>query len=182
LATGAAKRGKKLERHKCRPFRHLIETFPRDEGRLADPLPVTRWNLSAPVASPSSSRRILIIDDHVFFSRCLRTLVTRAIRGVECQVVAPEGDVVAEAVGYDPHLLVVDLSMGRADGYALAESIRAAGLRMPILFASTGSPVSRRGLAHLGRASFIPKSASPARLVARIRSLLTRVAVAPAVG
>jgi two-component system, OmpR family, response regulator MprA len=149
---------------------------------LADPLPVTRWNFSARVAPRPASRRILIIDDHVFFSSCLRTLLTRAIRGVECQVVAPEADLVARLGEYDPQLLVVDLSLGRADGYALAESIRAAGLRVPILFASTGSPVTRRSLARLGRASFIPKSASPTRLVGRIRSMLALTRVAAATG
>ena len=124
----------------------------------------------------------MIIDDHPFFSACLRALIEREIPRAECEWVASGGGLADRIRRYRPDLLVVDLVIGTMNGYGLAEDLRAQGISTPVLFTSSGPALPRRALQRLRSAAFISKAASPRRVVASIRRRLdAKSTVTPAV-
>lgn len=114
------------------------------------------------------------MDDHGFFSSCLRTLIEREEELAVCDVAADETDLPARIAQLRPDLLVLDLSVGRRGGYELAGALRAGGIDTPILFISSAHPMAPARLAAIRGAEFAPKGGNPQELIRTIRALVRR--------
>lgn len=129
--------------------------------------------LSSPVARVSKPApfRILIVDDHAFFSECLRTLIEEAFGPVVCGVVSAEHGLAHRIQELRPDVLVLDLSVGHFGGFEVGRALRRRGVHVPILFVSTANGLPRRQLARIPAVAFAPKDGKPSFLLASIRKL-----------
>lgn len=117
---------------------------------------------------------ILIVDDHPLVSAAL-TLAAQAARpGVEVRTAVTLAEAEARGRGDPPTLVLLDLMLPDAQGFAGLAALRALWPDTPVAIVSSrddGAVVERS--MGLGAAGFIPKSAPMDRMVAAIRSLLS---------
>lgn len=124
-------------------------------------------------AAPSGrKRRILIVDDHIFFAACLRTLLDHESDLMVCDVVAHCSDLEERVRRLRPDLLVIDLTLGSESGLSVARHLRAHDVRTPILFVSTLTRPTRAQLAGINLCAFVPKGKHPAEFLAVLREIL----------
>lgn len=127
---------------------------------------------ATPSVVDGERKRILIIDDNYFFSFCLRTLIDCESDLSVCDVAPSAAQLEERVEHYRPHLLVMDLSVGRDSGYDFARGLRSRGIEVPILFVSSYGNLSRRDLVRVPAASFMAKAGDPRRMITRIRRIL----------
>jgi DNA-binding NarL/FixJ family response regulator len=118
-------------------------------------------------------RRVAIIDDHDFFAACLRAVLDSEPDLEVCDVATECGGLYERVQRVAPDLLVVDLSLGAFSGITLARRLRAEGIEVPILFVSTTGTPSPDALVSMQPCAFIPKTRTPAQLLAAIRGLIS---------
>ncbi|HEX7126370.1 MAG TPA: response regulator [Thermodesulfobacteriota bacterium] len=128
-----------------------------------------------------SRPRILVVDDERDMRVMLDAVLRRAGFDVEQ---AADGQAAWEGVlARPPDLVITDILMPRLDGWQLCRRLRAerATARIPIIFLSLRSTAPDRiyGL-QLGADDFLPKPFDTRELVARVRAVLKRAAVAAA--
>ncbi len=117
--------------------------------------------------------RILVVDDEPRIT----DLVAMALRyeGFEVET-AGTGRAGLKAVeDFRPALIILDVMLPDLDGYAVTERLKAARVKVPILFLTARDAVEDkvRGLT-LGGDDYVTKPFSLEELVARIRALLRR--------
>ena len=117
--------------------------------------------------------RILVVDDE----QRITDLVAMALRyeGFEVET-AGTGRAGLKAVeDFRPALIILDVMLPDLDGYAVTERLKAARVKVPILFLTARDAVEDkvRGLT-LGGDDYVTKPFSLEELVARIRALLRR--------
>ena len=122
--------------------------------------------------------KILIVEDEIKTGEYLRQGLREAgfnadlvHNGVDGLHLAQEGD-------YD--LVILDVMLPGMDGWQVLTNLRRRGLEMPVLFLTAKDQVQDRikGL-ELGADDYLVKPFSFAELLARARTILRRVAMAP---
>src|SRR5690606_33799631 len=128
-----------------------------------------------------SRARILVVDDERDMRAMLDTVLRRA--GFDVEQAADGQAALEQAMARPPDLVVTDILMPRLDGWQLCRRLRAerTTARIPIIFLSLRSAAADRiyGL-QLGADDFLPKPFDTRELVARVRAVLKRTAVAQA--
>ncbi|MEU4657421.1 response regulator transcription factor [Streptomyces sp. NPDC023723] len=123
-------------------------------------------------------RRVLVADD----DRAVREALARALElaGYEAVTVADGVQALARAGRHTFGALVIDVAMPHVDGVAVCRVLRASGDRTPVLMLTARSGLADR-VASLdaGADDYLPKPFEVPELLARIRALLRRAALAP---
>ncbi len=133
--------------------------------------------MTAPAATAPEAR-LLVVDDEPN----IRELLSVSLRfaGFDVATARDGVDALNTARTFDPDLVVLDVMMPGLDGFAVAETLRGRGDRVPILFLTAKDATEDRvqGLT-LGGDDYVTKPFSLEEVVARIRSILRRTAGAP---
>ncbi len=135
---------------------------------------MTRGDAHATAARGAT--RILVADDEAH----IRDVVAYALEkeGYEVRAATDGSKAVAEVERYRPDLIVLDVSMPGMDGFEACRRIRAAHAT-PILFLSArGDEIDRVVGLEIGGDDYLVKPFSPRELVARVKAILRRAAVA----
>ena len=118
------------------------------------------------------NHRIFIVED----DRVIAAAVKRHIEswGCEARVVQDFRNVLKEFVAFDPHLVLMDISLPFFNGYHWCSEIRKISA-VPVLFVSSAAENMNIVMAvDMGGDDFIAKPFDPAVLMAKIRALLRR--------
>jgi two-component system, OmpR family, response regulator len=117
--------------------------------------------------------RILVVDDEPRIT----DLVAMALRyeGFEVETAGTGQEALRAVEAFRPALIVLDVMLPDLDGFAVAERLIAARVKVPVLFLTARDAVEDkvRGLT-LGGDDYVTKPFSLEELVARIRALLRR--------
>lgn len=116
--------------------------------------------------------RILVVDDEEDYRALLRHILERAGHSV---AVADGGEAGLSALAAaPPDLVLLDVQMPDLDGFEVCRRLRASGGRMPVLFCTVRSAVSRvaEGL-RAGGTDYVIKPFAPEDLLARVREALS---------
>ncbi|HET9869758.1 MAG TPA: response regulator transcription factor, partial [bacterium] len=122
-------------------------------------------------------KRILVIDDDVKLGELLKGYLAGFDMAVTAAVRPEEG--LAALNRLNPSLVILDVMLPGRDGFSVCREIRK-GSRVPIIMLTARGDVTDRvvGL-ELGADDYLPKPFEPRELVARIESVLRRLAPAP---
>lgn len=136
-----------------------------------------------PLGIPPGPRRILLVDDQVFFLTLARDLLTPA--GYEVETAANGGEALALARASRPDAILLDLEMPGMDGYETCRQLKAdpavAGIPVVILTASLDSKLKERAVEAGAAATFI-KALTPERLRSILRAALAAAPAGPGHG
>jgi DNA-binding NarL/FixJ family response regulator len=118
--------------------------------------------------------RILIVDDHPLFSQGLKLLLSELDETVQCVVATSLRDALAVVGSFN--LLLLDLHMPempdiQSHNSLLPISTKFDGVPIIVLSSEEDTTVIRQMIAY-GAAGFIPKSSTPAVLIAALRLIL----------
>ena len=118
--------------------------------------------------------RVLIAEDEMDLNTILNMKLTDAGYSVDSCYNGKEAILYLESAEYD--LVILDINMPGADGFAVLDSLRKAGKKTPVLFLTARDSISDRvrGL-DAGANDYLVKPFSLEELMARIR-VLTRTA------
>src|ERR1700683_1744934 len=125
--------------------------------------------------------KVLVVDDEPN----IRELVEVALKFHGCAVaVSASGkDALHQAEVYEPDLMILDVMLPDIDGFEVCRVLRAEGNDVPVIFLTARDTTSDtiRGLT-LGGDDYVTKPFSVEALVARVRAVLRRTALAPGPG
>lgn len=124
----------------------------------------------------SDKSRVLIVDDNWFFAAGLRVLIDNEDDLLVCDCIRSEQHLVERIHLLHPHLLVIDLSLGRQSGLEVARSLRQQSVETPILFISSAFEPSPAEFATVEKCSFAQKGSRPTEVLKSIRKALTTTA------
>jgi two-component system OmpR family response regulator len=140
-------------------------------------------HLASAVAPPRMTRavgspiRALVVDDE----ESLTDLLAMALRyeGWDVRAAADGQKAIATAREFHPDVIVLDIMLPDIDGLAVLQRLRSAGDETPILFLTAKDALGDRiaGLT-VGGDDYVTKPFSLEELVARLRGLIRRTAVA----
>lgn len=115
--------------------------------------------------------RILLVDDHLLFSKGLRFLLDDLEPGVHCEVVNSIAG--AEQVRGPFDLILLDYSLPDSQGHAGLQRVREAHPDSPVVMLSGETRHELvRELVELGASGFISKTADTPTLLAALRTIL----------
>lgn len=132
------------------------------------------------MSADSHSAKLLVVDDSPDELR----LLLEALRGARFQIsVAFDGmQGYGRAVANPPDLILMDVRMGRTDGFAACRLLKADPVtaRIPVIFLTGSSSLQERltGLDE-GAIDYIIKPFEPTEVLARIRAHLRHIAATP---
>ncbi|MHC3471020.1 response regulator transcription factor [Streptomyces sp. 7R007] len=125
-----------------------------------------------PPAAPAPYRLLVVEDDPG-----IRMLLESALRlsGYVVAGAATGRDALRDIEGLRPDLVLLDVMLPDLDGYEVTRSLRAAGVRTPVLFLTARGEVADRiaGLA-AGGDDYVTKPFSIEEVLLRIRAILRR--------
>jgi CheY-like chemotaxis protein len=125
-------------------------------------------------AERPSAIRVLIADDTLSSRELLRTILERC--GYEVSEAEDGEQVLQKALGFAPHMIILDLQMPKLDGYSAAIALRMipAFKRIPIVaLAAALTDVSPEQTSQAGFTQYLVKPISPARLRECVTHLLS---------
>ncbi|MGL5152233.1 MAG: response regulator transcription factor [Clostridium sp.] len=120
---------------------------------------------------------ILIVEDD--FNT--RKLFNAVIKGAGYMTYTAEDGVIALEIMEEEHidLIILDVMMGKMDGYELTKTLRDAGFNLPILMVSAKQlPVDKRKGFLVGTDDYMTKPIDEEEMLLRIRALLRRAQIA----
>ena len=128
-------------------------------------------------ADVSPAPRLLVVDD----DRELCDLVARFLRGegfdVDCVL---DGGAGAErALSGTYRLVLLDVMLGRTNGFDVLRRIRAASAIPVVMLTAKGDALDRIVGLEIGADDYLPKPFNPQELAARVRAVLRRTAPDP---
>ncbi|MGW2238516.1 response regulator transcription factor [Streptomyces sp. NPDC001759] len=125
-----------------------------------------------PPAAPSPYRLLVVEDDPG-----IRMLLESALRlsGYSVAGAATGGDALRDIEALRPDLVLLDVMLPDLDGFEVTRSLRAAGVRTPVLFLTARGEVADRiaGLS-AGGDDYVTKPFSIEEVLLRIRAILRR--------
>ena len=118
--------------------------------------------------------RIIVADD----DESIRSTLTHHLRtyGYEVTAAADGIDAVERFHSTKPDLVITDLAMPHADGFAVIETVRASGATPVIVLSVRGGDVDKVRALDLGADDYVTKPFSVPELLARVRAQLRRTA------
>ena len=131
--------------------------------------------MSSAVATPSTKRRVLVVDDEENVTH----LVSSALRfdGFETTTAGSGTAALAAVAELDPDLIVLDVMMPGLDGLGVLQSLRSAGSQVPVIFLTARDAASDRiGGLRAGADDYVVKPFSIEELLARVHAVLRRSA------
>jgi len=131
--------------------------------------------MSSAVATPSTKRRVLVVDDEENVTH----LVSSALRfdGFETVTSDNGASALASVAESDPDLIVLDVMMPGLDGLGVLQSLRSAGSQVPVIFLTARDAASDRiGGLRAGADDYVVKPFSIEELLARVHAVLRRSA------
>lgn len=116
---------------------------------------------------------ILVVDDDPRITDLLRRIL--AYEGYSVAIAASGNEALNRLLEHPPDLIVLDIMLPGLDGLEVAQRLREAGDRVPILMLTARDTVADRvkGL-ETGADDYLVKPFAPEELVARIKALLRR--------
>jgi len=123
--------------------------------------------------SPSSKKKILIVDDHAFVRQGLRDFIEREADLSICGEAANRAEALRLCTAADPHLVLIDLSLGGDSGLDLVKDIvvNFPGIKTLVLSMQDELLYAERVL-RAGAAGYVSKSSHPDQLVEAVRCVL----------
>ena len=116
--------------------------------------------------------KILIVEDDLLMAQAIQQEMT--MWGHEAEYVKDFRNVLQEFAGYDPHLVLMDITLPFYNGYYWCGEIRKIS-KVPILFLSSASDKLNQVMAmNLGGDDFVAKPFDLEMLLAKIQALLRR--------
>jgi len=131
--------------------------------------------LNSTTSSPKhqSAKRILIADDHAVTRRGIRALLDEETDLQVCGEVSNGIDAISEVDRLHPDLLILDLSMPRAGGLAVAHRLQNAGSNTKILIFTTHAyPGLERAIQEVGGNGYVLKQNASEELISAVREIL----------
>lgn len=128
-----------------------------------------------------SRRLILVVEDDRSIAELQRAYLSRAGFGVH---VERDGDAAWQAIQrLGPALVILDVGLPSIDGVELCRRMRGASNWTPVIFVTAhGDEIDRLLGLELGADDYMAKPFSPRELVARVKGVLRRTAMAPPSG
>ena len=118
--------------------------------------------------------RVLLIDDDRRHSELLRAYCKRFGIEVDCAYDAGEG--MRKLARTEPDLLLLDIMLPGRDGFDVCREVRKSSNIPIIMLTARGDVIDRVSGLELGADDYVGKPFEPRELVARIQSILRRVA------
>ena len=120
--------------------------------------------------------RLWIVEDDMGIAEAIQTQAELWDMQVRC--VRNFRNVMAEFADFDPHIVLLDISLPFFNGYHWCSEIRKVS-KVPIIFISSASDNLNMVMAmNLGADDYIVKPFSPGEVMARIRAVLRRIPAA----
>lgn len=129
-------------------------------------------------AAQEAPKRILIVDDEPVVVEVLQRYLVRD--GFEVSSAADGSEALRIAERWAPDLIVLDLMLPVVDGLEVCKRIRRQSSVPIIMVTAKGEESDRIVGLEVGADDYVVKPFSPREIVARVRSVLRRAAVAPA--
>jgi DNA-binding response OmpR family regulator len=126
--------------------------------------------------TPSNPTRLLVVEDDPKMQRLLRLQLFA--RGFEVDVVSNGHDALASIADEPPNLVLLDITLPGQDGLKVCEEIRRTSVVPIILVTAADAPQTKVVALELGADDYLTKPFHMEELVARIRAVLRRGAVA----
>ncbi len=123
-------------------------------------------------------QRILVVEDEMQIARTLRDYLE--VAGFEVTAVGDGESALANARGWRPDLVVLDLGLPGMDGLDVARELRRASTIPIVMLTARGEESDRIVGLELGGDDYLVKPFSPKELVARVRAVLRRTSGAGA--
>ncbi len=117
-------------------------------------------------------QRILVVEDEMQIARTLRDYLE--VAGFEVTAVGDGESALANARGWRPDLVVLDLGLPGMDGLDVARELRRASTIPIVMLTARGEESDRIVGLELGGDDYLVKPFSPKELVARVRAVLRR--------
>lgn len=128
-------------------------------------------------------RRVLIVDDHPLVRRGVGSLIALQPDLELCGEAADACEALRMIKATCPHVVVVDLSLGRGHGLELIEQLRQThkGAKAVVYSMHDEELYAQRAL-RAGAMAYVPKHEPPERLLEAIREVLAgRISLSPAI-
>jgi PAS domain S-box-containing protein len=121
-----------------------------------------------------TSMRVLIVDDHEFVRKGVRSLLSDNDTLVVCGEAVDGVEALAKSRDLRPDLILMDISMPRMDGIAATRAIRQEMPGCKVILVSQNDPaVVAQQAAEVGADAFVPKSDLANALLPTLLSVLT---------
>jgi DNA-binding response OmpR family regulator len=123
--------------------------------------------------------KILIIDDDVELCEMLAEYLESENFSVDKVHDGAAGTTQAQAKNYDA--IVLDVMMPKMDGFSVLRELRPTNTTPVIMLTAKGEDIDRIVGLEMGADDYLPKPCNPRELVARIKAVLRRTQLAPAI-
>lgn len=123
----------------------------------------------------TESKRILVVEDEVKIASLLSDYLTRD--GYDVRILGNGNEVDAEMESYSPSLVLLDLMLPGKDGLQICREIRERSSIPVIMVTARVDEIDRLLGLELGADDYICKPFSPREVVARVKTVLRRVAL-----
>jgi DNA-binding NarL/FixJ family response regulator len=130
-------------------------------------------DMSNTIPPSGSKKKILIVDDHAFVRQGLRDFIERESDLTVCGEAVSRAEALKLCSDTQPHLVLVDLSLGADSGLDLVKdiSVQFPETKMLVLSMQNEMLYAERVL-RAGASGYVGKDAEPTRLIEAIRCVL----------